>query len=113
VTPTPRITIETPAKKPAEEPPEQPASKPIKSTRLTSSGVEDPFVIMLSSPVSLRDPAVVERTVKAVAQLRGESRKPRIAFAESDELTDTDVETLREIARKSGVEEMAVHGRRR
>jgi hypothetical protein len=67
---------------------------------------------MLSSPGSLDDTAVFERTAKALAQLDSESRKPRIAFAESDELTDTDIETLREVARKSGVEEVEVHGRR-
>ena len=113
MTPTPRITIEKPAKKPAKEPSKESANSPAKPSRSVSSGPEDPFVIMLASPIELDDPAVFERTVNAVAQLDGESRMPRIAFAESDELTDTDIETLRELARTSGVEEIAVHGRRR
>jgi EAL domain-containing protein (putative c-di-GMP-specific phosphodiesterase class I) len=79
---------------------------------LASSGPDDPFVIMLSSPAHLEDPTVFEDIAKTIAQLDSESHKPRLAFTEHDELTDADIENVRELARKSGVKEISVHGRR-
>jgi hypothetical protein len=72
----------------------------------------DPFVIMLKSPGHLNDPDVFLDTTATIARLKHTKREPRIAFTESDVLTEADVETVRELARESGVEEISVHGRR-